>query len=356
VELPAESIDLSIVLVTWNGRALILPCLQSIYENVRRISYEVIVVVNGSNDGTQAEIKKQFPQTILVEKERNVGYTRGNNEGIRKARGRYVLLLNDDTLIPAMTLEKMIAYLDEHPDVASVGPQLIDEKGSKQNCIHNIPTVLTEFVPYFILQMLFPRSFPSKRVDYQEPVDVMALQGACMVLRREALQSVGLLDEGYFAYLEETDWFLRLQRAGSRAVLLPDVYVVHYLGSSTKKRFQGPARVEYRRSLHRFFRKHYNNTIYGAFSVVQWTKALWNVTFHFLFCFLTGFRRKKTLNRFRSYLYVLKWYLRGKPAVMGLSRLSIEHVPASDNVAPNTEVRSLSSPPPTSLDSAFFPD
>jgi hypothetical protein len=144
--------DLSIVLLTWNGRDLALECLASIDREIRartdseRLSVETIVVDNGSADGSVAAIRERFPWAEVVALPRNIGFAAGNNAGLVRAKGRMVCLLNNDTIVQRDGFEACVRYLDTHPDVGAVGPQLLHPDGRKQNSIHNFPTLLLEIV------------------------------------------------------------------------------------------------------------------------------------------------------------------------------------------------------------------
>jgi GT2 family glycosyltransferase len=231
--------DLSIVLLTWNGRDLALDCLASIDREIRartdagRLDTEVIVVDNGSTDGSVEAIRARFPWAELVALPRNVGFAGGNNAGLARAKGRMVCLLNNDTIVQHDGFEACVRYLDAHPDVGAVGPQLLHPDGRKQNSIHNFPTLLLEIVPRGVLETLFPSRYPSKRFEHDAPLDVEAVLGACMVVRREVIEQVGPMPEDYFFFLEETDWFYAMRRAGWRVVHLPDAKLVHIHGAST---------------------------------------------------------------------------------------------------------------------------
>ncbi|MFC1888276.1 glycosyltransferase family 2 protein [Thermodesulfobacteriota bacterium] len=312
-------IELSIVIPTWDSKDQVVGCLQSIYKCVQGISFEVLLVVNGSRDGTQEVVKDTFPNVILIDNGKNLGFTKGTNLGIRRSRGKYVLLLNDDTVVLPGALEEMMTYLEEHHDVGSVGPQLINRDGSKQNCIHNFPSVQTEIVPLFLMQILYPRQYPNKRVHYDKPMDVPSILGACMMIKRETIEKVGLLDEGFFSYMEETDWHLRALHMGYRTVHIPYIQVYHLLGASSKKRFPGPSRVEYYRSLYRFYWKRYGTNVYRIILFIKLFKLMVNVSSLFLVCMVTLFRKEGPRSRLRSYAYLLAWHFRGCPAHMGLS-------------------------------------
>ena len=311
--------DLSIVILTWNTKPLVVDCLGSIYGNVRGISFEVILVVNGSTDGTQAAVRDRYPQVMMIENAVNVGFTRGNNMGIRETAGRHVLLLNDDTIVLPGALEGMVHVLDGRPDVGAVGPQLLGKDGAKQNAIHAFPSLLTELVPPFLLELLFPGRFPSKRISHEGPVEVPAVLGAAMTIRREALDRVGLLDEGFFSYLEETDWLLRAKRAGYKTVFLPESSIHHIHGASSKKKFPGPSRVEFHRSLYRFFEKHHGQRSCALLVALKWIGLSVNVLSLSIACLFTAFRKERLRIRLRSYVYLLAWHAKGRPPGMGLA-------------------------------------
>ena len=317
----SEMPDLSIVLLTWNGRELVLGCLASIGREVRgrsdagRIEVQTIVVDNGSNDGTADAVAGRFPWVELVRLPRNRGFAAGNNAGLARARGRHVALLNDDTVVLHDALERCVRHLDSHPEVGAVGPQLLHPDGRKQNSIHSYPTLLGELVPRGVLETLFPRRFPSKRLEHPGPIDVEAVLGACLLVRREALDAVGPLPEEYFFFLEETDWLFRIARAGFRIVHLPAARLVHLHGASTKKRVPLPTRIEYHRSLYRFFRR--NRGPWQAASVVSLRLAKL-VAALVLFGPLALVSARER-GRWGERLAILSWHLHGCPSSWGLA-------------------------------------
>jgi hypothetical protein len=313
--------DLSIVLLTWNGRELVERCLESIEREVRgrtdagRIETETIVVDNGSTDGTSERVEARFPWAERVRLPHNRGFAGGNNAGLARARGRHVALLNDDTVLLHDALERCVRHLDAHPDVGAVGPQLLHPDGRKQNSIHNYPTLLGEVLPRGVLETLFPRRFPSKRFEHAGPIVVEAVLGACLVVRREALAAVGAMPEEYFFFLEETDWLFRIARAGFRIVHVPDARVVHVHGASTKKRVPLATRIEYHRSLYRFFRRNRSLPEAAAVVAVRVAKLVLALVLFAPLALLSRRERERWAERGA----ILAWHLRGCPSSWGLA-------------------------------------
>jgi len=314
-------IDLSIVLLTWNGRDLTLDCLASIDRELRargdagRIETETIVVDNGSADGTVDAVRARFPWAQIVALPRNRGFAGGNNAGLPHATGRHVCLLNNDTVVQRDGFEACVRFLDAHPDVGVVGPELLHPDGRKQNSIHNFPTVLLELVPRGVLETLFPRRHPSKRRAHAGPVDVEAVLGACMVVRREALERVGPLPEDYFFFLEETDWLFAMRAAGFRVVHLPEAKLVHVHGAGTKKVVPLATRIEYHRSLYHFFAKRRGPGAALAVRTIRVAKLALGLVALAPLALVSSRERE----RWRQRAWIVAWHFAGRPIDWGLS-------------------------------------
>lgn len=244
---------LSIVLVNYNQRDYTAQCLDSIHQIAPALDYEIILVDNASHDGSADELEARYPEVRLVRSPENRGIAGGNNLGIRAARGTYILLLNNDTLVHPGTLERAIAYLDDHPDVAGVGGNLLNADGSFQSGYVDFHTLGQEALIATKLGQLFRPYYPSHPpCDQVREVDWMST--AFMAFRRDALEQVGLVDEEYFIYSDETDLQYRLHQAGWKIVYLPDLQTIHFGGRSLN-----PWRrrhLVYRGKL-LFFHKHY---------------------------------------------------------------------------------------------------
>jgi hypothetical protein len=311
--------DVSIIVVSWNTRELLLACLRSVERVCESdaLAVELIVVDNGSSDGTAAAVAERFPAATRIALPHNVGFAAGCNAGIRRASARHLLLLNSDTELREGVLAKCVAHLDANPDIGIVGPRLLHADGSVQNSIHSFPIVATELIPKGVFEFLFPARFPSRRTSGAEPLDVEALLGAALFVRHGVVDQVGPLCEDYFFFLEETDWCWRFRAAGWRVVHFPSAEVVHVSGASSKKKNAALTRIEYHRSLYRFYRNHRGFLSTGLVLLLRSAKSLFYVVSQAPLA-LAGARHRA---RWHSHWQVLMWHLRGCPARVGVAQL-----------------------------------
>lgn len=230
-------LDVSVIIVNWNTREILCNCLRSVYEQTCDIIYEVIVVDNASADGSAEMIKQAFPQAILIENKENRGFAAANNQGIKIAKGRYVLLLNPDTIVLDGAIQKSVAYADGHQDIGVLGCQVwLNDKEIQQTCF-SFPSVYGLIVQKMGLRRLFPRSRVFGWIDYgwwdrTSPMDVDVVSGMFMLARKSAIERVGLMDEDYFMYAEETDWCYRIKKTGWRCVFAPVASIIHLDGGN----------------------------------------------------------------------------------------------------------------------------
>jgi GT2 family glycosyltransferase len=230
-------LDVSVVIVNWNTRDMLRDCLRSVYEQTKDIAFEVIVVDNASADGSAAMVRTECPQTVLIDNRDNRGFAAANNQAMAVGRGRYVLLLNPDTLVLDGAVQKTVAYADAHPDVGVLGCQVWENESVIQRTCFRFPSVWGTFIQAVGLYRLFPRSRLLGREkmgdwnrDDERNVDVVS--GMYMLVRREAIEAVGVMDEDYFVYGEETDWCCRFWKAGWRCVFAPIARIIHRDGGS----------------------------------------------------------------------------------------------------------------------------
>jgi len=226
-----EVVDMSIVLVCWNNKAYLDPCLKSLYEGGLKSSFDVVVVDNGSTDGSQKMLAEKYPDVMLIQNDGNVGLGKASNQGIEATNGRYVLLLNNDTLVNGAALDVLVEYLDAHPKAGATAGKLLNPDGSFQSGFAPFSTLLEEFlIVTHIGELLWP-GYPSHG-DSNEIKETGWMSSACLLVRRAALDQVGLLDESYFIYGDEADLQYRLNKAGWKVVFLPNSSIIHFGGRS----------------------------------------------------------------------------------------------------------------------------
>jgi len=245
--------SVSVVVVTFNA----MPWIERALESVR--GHETIVVDHGSTDGTLELVRERFPEARLIEQE-NKGLGGGSNAGMRVASGTYFLLLNSDAWALDDAVERLAAFADEHPEGAVVGPRLLNPDGSLQRSVRGFPSVWRLATEYLFLRKLAPRSralnsFYGAGFDHDEVREAEFLMGACLLVRREAADTVGLFDEDFFMFSEETDWCYRFRQAGWSVLFTPDAKFVHVGGATTRQNW-GPMFREQVRGHLRFLTKH----------------------------------------------------------------------------------------------------
>jgi N-acetylglucosaminyl-diphospho-decaprenol L-rhamnosyltransferase len=245
--------EVSVVVVTYNA----LPWIERCLESVR--AYETIVVDHGSTDGTLELVRRRFPQARLIE-EGNTGLGAGSNTGMRVASGDYFLLLNSDAWAIRDAVEQLVAFAEAHPEAAVVGPRLLNTDGTLQRSVRGFPTLWRLATEYFFLRKLGPgtqalNAFYASRFPHDEVREAEFLMGACLLVRREAADTVGLFDEDFFMFSEETDWCYRFRQAGWKVLFFPGAEFVHVGGATTSQDW-GPMYREQLRGHLRFFAKH----------------------------------------------------------------------------------------------------
>ena len=271
------AVALSIIIVNWNTRDLLAQCLESVANNARLMPHlrmETFVVDNASTDSSAAMVGERFPWVQLVENEVNTGFAQANNQAIRLSTGRYVLLLNPDTEVKPQALYTLMDFMESQQDAGAAGSWLLNADGSLQTSCYPAPTLSRELWRLFHLDTLYPYShYQMDKWDRCVPQKVDVLKGACVILRRKALDEIGLLDENYFMYSEEVDLCYRLQKAGWNLYWVPQSQVVHFGGESTKQ-----VAAEMFLQLYRgkvvYFRKHYGRPRGIAYKLILLAASL----------------------------------------------------------------------------------
>jgi GT2 family glycosyltransferase len=232
-----KPLDVSVIIVNWNTRDILRDCLRSVYEQTGGVTFEVIVVDNASDDGSAEMVKQEIPQVILIENKENRGFAAANNQGMAIANGRYILLLNPDTIVLDGAIQKSVVFADYHPDIAVVGCQVWLNEHEIQRTCFAFPSVVEFIFQKMGLRRLFPRSRSFGWIDYgwwdrTTPMDVDVVSGMFMLVRKSAIEQVGGMDEDYFVYAEETDWCFRFKKAGWKCVFTPTARIIHIDGGN----------------------------------------------------------------------------------------------------------------------------
>jgi len=269
---------LSIVIVSYNTRQLLLDCLESIYAHQGKLDMEIIVVDNNSKDGSATAVRQRFLSVDVIELEDNLGFAGGNNVGIRKAKGRYVLLLNSDTLLKEYAIQRLVEFLEDHPETMAVSPRLLNFDGSFQRSFFNFPTLpkaalhllgLTNAVKSVLGKII---SSPDTKEGSMTPVRVDYVIFAANMFRREIFNKVGLLDDRMFFYHEDCEFSLRMKAANIDQWYLPQSEILH-LGGGSSHLASARSFNSFFQGMHYVFLKHFNIVTYGIFAV------LWVVIF-----------------------------------------------------------------------------
>jgi GT2 family glycosyltransferase len=321
----AREIDLSIIIVNWNTRQLLLDCIASIYKTVRRSSFEVIVVDNASMDGSVEAVSSAYPDVRVLKNSSNLGFARANNMAMKLMQGRYALLLNSDTYLKESSIGNMLDFMERHPEAGMCGPQLLNADDTKQNSVGDFPVLLTEFLSKRIIRVLFPkiyfRAFRTRLTVFREPTKVDVIIGACMMVRKKAIESVGLLDEDYFLFYEEIDWCYRMHRGGWQVYHLPDAHVYHLAGQS-RKEINLRARAESWRSRYFFYKinLHMEPSAWNGLLLLGIVQTAYNFIIYTLLNVLTLFSVDRLRRRWQMFAYLLVWHIKGRPVSMGIPR------------------------------------
>ncbi|HYE17401.1 MAG TPA: glycosyltransferase family 2 protein [Tepidisphaeraceae bacterium] len=286
-------VDVSVCIVSWNVKDLLRDCLNSLKAQAGDVRYETIVVDNFSKDGSAEMVRAEFPWVTLVEPGKNLGFGRANNVAYQHSRGRWVLLLNPDTVVLDRAIEKLTKFADEHPEAAAVGGRTLkkDGKSLERSCCWGSPGMWPLICKAFGLHILFKNSalFNREAMDYWQRDSVRevgVITGCCLMIRRDVYEQTGGFDDHFFMYAEETDLCWRMRERG-KLVFCPSAEIIHLVGESAKKATSNRL-FHIDRALLKLFRKHYGQTY-------MWVANFWMWMFFAvrapLMRFAAGFRK-----------------------------------------------------------------
>ncbi len=235
----SANMDLSIIIVNWNTKDLLLGCLESLFRYPPTWEFEVIVIDNASTDGSALLVRQRFPQIKLILNQSNKGFAQATNQGLKKMRGKFALLLNPDTKVMEISIDKMIEFMEAKEDVGISGCKIINPDGSLEASAFPNPTLIDEIISGFRSIPFFKRYIDRYRIRYLSQsngaMKVGWVTGACLMIRKKTIKEIGYLDEKIFLYGEDVDWCLRVQKRGWKVIYLPHICIFHFGGASMKK-------------------------------------------------------------------------------------------------------------------------
>ncbi|HXY07805.1 MAG TPA: glycosyltransferase family 2 protein [Terriglobales bacterium] len=303
--------DISIVIVTWNGKKYALECLDSLRALNSALRMEVIVVDNASTDGTPDAIQENYPEVRLIRNEANLGFAKANNIGLSVVKGDFLCLVNSDVVVPPGCLEKMIDYMRAHTDIGLLGPKMLSPTGGVGQSVNRLPTVWNYLCFALGLHVLVPNSrlfggYLMAGYPYNKTEDVEVLTGWFWMVPRAALEQVGGLDERFFMYGEDLDWSYRFLKAGWRVVFFAEAEALHYGAASSG---QAPTRfyVEMVRANLQYFRKHYGWLGGLGFVLATAIHDALRVVVHSLMYCVSRYRRPESALAVSRSLSCLRW-------------------------------------------------
>jgi GT2 family glycosyltransferase len=305
-EHPVDRIDISVIIVNWNTKDLLRNCLNSLYQTVPNLACEIVVVDNASSDGSIAMLKSEFSSVIRIVNKENKGFGAANNQALAIMKGKYALLLNSDVVLTTRAVSKLWDFCESNEKAAIVCGQLLNADGSKQNSIASFPGLLTLAANTSLLEYLFPGRYPSKRYRHTSPIEVDSAIGACMMIRKKALDEAGTFDERYFFFFEETDLAYTMRLQGWKIYQVPDALVYHLQGQSIGHNIS--SRIEFYRSRYQFLRKWHSSLYCYLAGGIILLRLLVNGISNFIFVALTLGLNKKLRYKLAVYSKLIYWH------------------------------------------------
>lgn len=297
--------EVSIIIVSWNARELLIACLMSIHEE-ELAGMEIIVVDNGSTDGSAEAVEELFPDVVLIRSEENLGFAKANNIGIRASTGRYVCLINSDVVVLDDCIGQLREYLTSNPDAGLVCPRVLNPDMTLQPTLRRFPSLKGAMLSAIGLDSM-------NFMPHDEIVEAEAVSGCFMMLRRDAVNEIGLLDERFFFYSEDKDWCKRLSNAGWKIIFFPKAKAIHYGGQSSAA---APVRfyIELQKANLKYWRKHLGRTRTTAYLAIIVFHQVMRLFLAALVFALVPRKRSDEAHKVKRSAACLKWLLSGKEA------------------------------------------
>ncbi|MBN1846504.1 MAG: glycosyltransferase family 2 protein [Sedimentisphaerales bacterium] len=314
----ASLMDISCIIVSWNARRHLLETLRSVAEATAGRRREIIVVDNASTDHSPQAVAERYPEVILIRNDENLGFSRANNLGLARSRGRYVALINSDVVVRPDCLTHLYDYMERHPEVGMLGPRILNPDGSLQVSCRHFPSVWNNLCQILGLNRLFSRSrrFSEPFMHYwpHDAVhDIDVLSGCFWFVRREALRQVGGLDERFFIYGEDIDWCRRFHEKGWKVRFLPEAQAVHYHEASSSN---DPLRfyIEMQKADLQYWQKHHGSRGRAAYRLLILLRHALRLPVYGIRYVLCPARRGPTGYKLRRAWRCLRWLMQDRPA------------------------------------------
>jgi hypothetical protein len=289
-------VELTVCIVTYQACDWLRKCLESLYQNTRLSPLELVIVDNGSMDGVREMLEQEFPRVRFFGNDSNQGYTRPMNQALQEANGRYLLQLNPDTVILPEALDRLVHFMEENPQIGICGPKVLNEdKTLQKQCRRGEPRPFA-VISYFLgLSKLFPTSryFGEYLLEYEDEdqtLEVAAVSGSCMLIRREVVDQIGYLDEQFYAYQEDTDYCTRARAVGWKVFYVADAQIIHYGGKGGSRVEPLRSIIEWHRSYRLYYKKHLAQDYFFLFNWLFYFIMIFKLS---VTLFLNLFRREK---------------------------------------------------------------
>jgi GT2 family glycosyltransferase len=309
-------VDLSNIIVSWNAKEFLDECLQSIYQNAPGCKFETIVVDNASTDGAPDLVAEKYCQITLIRNSENLGFAKANNIGIKESTGKYICLINSDAVVLKDCIDRMCNYMNKHPEIGVLGPRILNRDGSLQPSCREFPTFWKNICRTLALDKLFPKSqifggYYMMNWSHETVREVDYLSGCFMMVRRSAIDQVGLLDDGFFFYAEDKDWCKRFWKGGWKVVYYPEAKAIHYSSGSSDK---DPIKlyIQQTKANLQYYSKHHSHMAKMVYILTNIIHQMIRVLGSSVLCVIKPSGRQITLLKIRRSVACLGWILKSR--------------------------------------------
>lgn len=279
-----HKIDISIIIVNYNAEIFLINCIESIYKNSNNLKIQIIVVDNNSKDNSRITTQGKYPDVIWIQNFINRGFATANNQAIKQSKGKFIMLLNNDTIILNNALNKLLNYIESDSTIGAVGPRILNKDGSLQaSCRRGLPNAINSVGYFTKLYKIFPKSkklgsYAMSYISDKQSHEVEAVSGAAMLIKSEVIKKIGGLDENYFMHFEDIDLCLRISLEGYKLFYVHDAEIIHFKGQSSKLRSKKVIE-DFHNSLLYYYKKNYSNkknfiTNFFAYFIIKLRKRL----------------------------------------------------------------------------------